>query len=174
MMEENETSTQVFNVCALLRGDGTAANTAQLIVIHGRGVGQKTELNRPRTTIGRRDTNHLILASATVSREHAYVTCEEDRYSIVDIGSRNGVYVNGQKIPPRREWRLSHGDSLALGEQLLLFHCPQRLFNSQGLVEIGIDRNKVKQEVDDLLARFLGSDGGIQRRLVETDKRTTR
>ncbi|EAR22822.1 FHA domain-containing protein [Nitrococcus mobilis] len=174
MTEENDTSTQVFNVCALLRDDGVAANTAQLIVIHGRGVGQKVELNRPRITIGRRDTNHLILASATVSREHAYVACEEDRYSIVDSGSRNGVYVNGQKIPAGREWCLSHGDSLALGEQLLLFHCPQRLFNSQGLFEISIDRGKVKQEVDDLLIRVLGSDGGTQRRLVEADKTTTR
>ncbi len=174
MVEENDTSTQAFNVCALLQDDGGAANTARLIVIHGRGIGQKTELTRPRTTIGRRDTNHFVLASATVSRKHAYIACKEDCYSIVDIGSRNGVYVNGQKIPPRREWRLSHGDSLVLGEQLLLFQCPQRLFNSQGSFEISIDRNKVEQEVDDLLTRFLGSDGGTERRFVETDKTKTR
>lgn len=166
-MEDKESATKVFNVCALLREDGTASNAAQLIVIHGGNIGQKVTLNRPRTDIGRRDTNHLILASATVSREHAYVTCEEDRYFVADAGSRNGIYVNGQQIPAGHRWRLSHGDSLALGEQLLLFHCPERLLNPQGVFDISIDRIRVKQEADDLLARFIASDAQATAHLDE-------
>lgn len=167
-MEDKESSTKVFNVCASLRDDGAASNVARLIVIHGRDTGRMVELNRPRTDIGRRDTNHLILASATVSREHAYIACEENGYFVVDAGSRNGVYVNGQKIPAERGWRLSHGDNLALGEELLLFHCPERLLNPQGVFDICIDRNQVKKEAEDLLARFIGADA--ERRVDEADE----
>lgn len=153
-MEENDTSTKAFHVSAV-RNDGASAPAAQLIVIHGGDVGQNVELNRARTDIGRRETNHLVLASPTVSREHAYLACEDERYFVVDIGSRNGVYVNGQRIPAARAWYLSHGDSLALGEQLLLFHCPERLLNARGSFEINIDRSRVSKEVDDFFAQYI-------------------
>ncbi|MDN5850088.1 MAG: hypothetical protein L0H63_10740 [Nitrococcus sp.] len=43
-MEDEESATRVFDVCALLQGDGTASKAAQLIVIHGGNVGQKVAL----------------------------------------------------------------------------------------------------------------------------------
>ncbi|MDN5850084.1 MAG: FHA domain-containing protein [Nitrococcus sp.] len=167
-MEDKDSATRVLDVCALLQGDGTASIAAQLIVIHGGNVGQKVALNRPRTDIGRRDTNHLVLASATVSREHAHIISEEECYFVADAGSSNGVYVNGQKIPDGHRWCLNHGDIVALGELLLLlFHCPERLLNPQGLFDIAIDRIRVKQEADDLLARFIASDSHTASHLDE-------
>lgn len=168
-MEENDTSTKAFNVDAV-RAEGAAVHAAQLIVIDGCDVGQNVELNRPRTDIGRRETNHLVLASPTVSREHAYVACEDERYFVVDVGSRNGVYVNGQRIPAARAWYLSHGDSLALGEQLLLFHCPERLLDARGSFEISIDRNRVSKEVDEFFAHCIAPAAEREHRPDETDK----
>lgn len=158
-MTDDESSTRVFDVFSLLGDEGGQTRAAQLVVIHGRNVGQRLELSQPRSGIGRRDTNNLVLDSATVSRDHAFIDCEEDSYFVVDAGSRNGVYVNGQKIPPWQRWRLSHGDSLVLGEELLLFHCPERLLNPQRLFDIRIDTDVVRREADDLLARFMVSDG---------------
>lgn len=158
-MTDDEGSTRVFDVFSLLGDEGTQASVAQLVVIHGRNVGQRLELSQPRSGIGRRDTNHLVLDSATVSRVHAYIDCEEDCYFVVDAGSRNGVYVNGHRLAPWQRWRLSHGDSLVLGEEILLFHCPERRLNPQRLFDICIDPEAVRKETDDLLARFMPPGG---------------
>ena len=49
-------------------------------------------------TIGRRTDRDLIIADPRVSRDHASILSEGDDYVIVDIGSKHGTYVNGEKI----------------------------------------------------------------------------
>lgn len=50
-------------------------------------------------TIGRSNTNDVILSDMTVSRQHAQIVRSDyGGYSITDLNSRNGTFVNGQRI----------------------------------------------------------------------------
>jgi hypothetical protein len=62
--------------------------------------------------IGRRKTNDLQLAGSEVSRDHAEVTFDGDRFTLHDRNSRYGTYVNGEQVTERV---LVHGDKVRLG-----------------------------------------------------------
>jgi len=50
-----------------------------------------------------------------VSRRHAAFIAEPDRLMLMDLGSTNGTFVNGQRLQPRRPYRLRHGDEVHIG-----------------------------------------------------------
>jgi pSer/pThr/pTyr-binding forkhead associated (FHA) protein len=62
---------------------------------------------------------------AEISRVHAELEYVGSDWALVDDGlSRNGTYVNGERLSGRR--RLRHGDHLRLGHTALVFHAPDR------------------------------------------------
>jgi sigma-B regulation protein RsbU (phosphoserine phosphatase) len=65
-------------------------------------------------TIGRRETNHLQLVAAEVSREHAELVVNDGRYLLRDRHSRYGTFVGGQSITERQ---LYSGDHIRLGRE---------------------------------------------------------
>src|ERR687897_2349616 len=62
--------------------------------------------------IGRRETNDLRLAGSEVSRDHAEISVEGNRFTLRDRNSRYGTYVNGEQVTDRV---LVHGDKIRLG-----------------------------------------------------------
>ena len=62
--------------------------------------------------IGRRETNDLRLAGSEVSRDHAEIDAQDDKFLIRDRNSRYGTYVNGEQVTERP---LVHGDRIRLG-----------------------------------------------------------
>jgi serine phosphatase RsbU (regulator of sigma subunit)/pSer/pThr/pTyr-binding forkhead associated (FHA) protein len=62
--------------------------------------------------IGRRETNDLRLAGSEVSRDHAEIIIENNRFTLHDRNSRYGSYVNGEQVTERV---LAHGDKVRLG-----------------------------------------------------------
>jgi len=52
----------------------------------------------PVTSIGRWEDNDLVIQDRWISRHHAEVRREDDRYVLHDLGSKNGTSVNGQRI----------------------------------------------------------------------------
>ena len=76
-------------------------------------------LDRPLVRIGRRSSNEIALADTKVSREHARVERAGLRYYLVDLGSTNGVRINGRDAQGRCE--LSPGDVIEIGLQRLRF-----------------------------------------------------
>lgn len=75
-------------------------------------------------TIGRRADNHIALPwDAEVSRVHAQLERVGGDWAVIDDGlSRNGTYVNGERVAGRR--RLRDGDRLCFGETPVLFRAP--------------------------------------------------
>src|SRR5256885_1793340 len=63
--------------------------------------------------IGRTATCDVVLNDPSVSRWHARVRLNGDRCVLIDAGSRNGTYRNGE---PVTETEIADGDSLLLGE----------------------------------------------------------
>ena len=93
------------------------AHMPRLVVLRGPGKGRAFDVfNRAR--IGRLPTNQVHLPGDKISRRHALIAQENGRYFISDLGSRNGVIVNG-RATERAE--LNSGDRIEIGNALLLF-----------------------------------------------------
>jgi sigma-B regulation protein RsbU (phosphoserine phosphatase) len=63
-------------------------------------------------TIGRRTDRDLIIADPRVSRDHAMIVAEGTDYVIVDLGSKHGTFVNGEKV---ERHKLNTNDRVELG-----------------------------------------------------------
>jgi adenylate cyclase len=78
---------------------------------------------RPSWTIGRGRENDIPLADKCASRNHAMIqVMGEDSYFLIDLGSRNGSFLNGRRVTV--PMGLKNGDQITLGESQLEFFCP--------------------------------------------------
>lgn len=91
---------------------------ACLIVRRGPTAGTKFVLDKEVVSIGRNPESDIFLNDISVSRRHAEVRHESGRYSVTDLGSLNGTYLNRQRVD-RSE--LSSGDEVQVGKFKLLF-----------------------------------------------------
>jgi class 3 adenylate cyclase len=81
------------------------------------------EEDQEKVTIGRRVENDIALAwDQEVSREHAQLLRGAEGWTLVDEGSRNGSYLNGQRLSGRHPLR--DGDVLRFGDTVVLFRAP--------------------------------------------------
>jgi sigma-B regulation protein RsbU (phosphoserine phosphatase) len=78
------------------------------------------ELNSERVSIGRSADNDIVLNHRSVSRNHAVLMAvSSGTYQVRDLGSKNGVLLNGSRIKERA--MLADGDRLGLGDRELIF-----------------------------------------------------
>lgn len=90
-----------------------------LVVRSGGGMaGQSFQPPEGRTLIGRSPECAVFLDDVTVSRRHAELTREGDAFTIRDLGSLNGTYVNRQRI---ESVTLEDDDELQVGKYRLTF-----------------------------------------------------
>lgn len=92
-----------------------------LFVIQGRDQGTRFELDRDTVSLGREITNAVQVHDTEVSRRHAEIRREGDGYTLIDLGSSNGCYVNGQRV---QHCELASGDRIQVGRTLMLFTDP--------------------------------------------------
>jgi pSer/pThr/pTyr-binding forkhead associated (FHA) protein len=97
-----------------------------VVLRDGDGRQRIVELTADRSpvTIGRQPASRIALTwDDEVSRAHADVECIGDVWTLVDDGrSRNGSYVNGERLSGRRVLR--HGDVIAIGQTQIEFWEP--------------------------------------------------
>lgn len=89
-------------------------------LIHEEG-GQRNafELGDDPTSIGRHPDSAIPLDNGTVSGKHARIVCESGGFFLEDLGSRNGTFVNEQRVTNRI--RLSHADQIRFGQAACRF-----------------------------------------------------
>src|SRR5437588_1983638 len=80
--------------------------------------GTRHEVDKRRVVIGRSKDCDVQLADANVSRHHAELRQEGAAYWMVDLGSTNGMEVNGKRL---KRAKLRQGDTITLGSTELLF-----------------------------------------------------
>ncbi|HZM89752.1 MAG TPA: DUF3616 domain-containing protein [Blastocatellia bacterium] len=87
--------------------------------------GEKLEylIDKHEVEIGKATHNHITLIDPTVSNTHAIVISRDAGYTIVDLGSRNGTFVNGERLGTQAH-TLRHGDKIQLGQTVLTFRNP--------------------------------------------------
>src|SRR5262245_57974732 len=89
------------------------------------GVGGRVEL-KGACSLGRSDANQIPIADDRVSRRHALIQVQgENEFWLVDFGSRNGTYLNDQRIV--RPTRLRDGDRIKVGHVEFAFRQPQSM-----------------------------------------------
>lgn len=71
-------------------------------------------------TLGRSDDNDVVLADERASRHHARVSAADGGFTITDLGSRHGTYLNGERLTDQGR-ALEPGDAIAIGDQVLRF-----------------------------------------------------
>jgi hypothetical protein len=91
---------------------------ARLEFILGPMANQTLALTEEVTTIGSVAGNTVVLADPAVSRKHAGIRKLEGSYELADLGSTNGVYVNGHKVPKKA---LDPGDIIRVGNTEAVF-----------------------------------------------------
>ena len=78
--------------------------------------GETYPLRSPRTRIGRNSDNDIIVSNDDrISRYHAEILVEGDKLMILDCGSRNGVWLDGERIAMRTE--LKPNNPVRLGKR---------------------------------------------------------
>lgn len=87
--------------------------TRAVIVRSSDDAGRRLALTGSRLTVGRAPSSDLVLTDSTVSRDHAALVLRGDTWWVVDLGSTNGVRVNGLRTS---EQPLGRGDRIEFGD----------------------------------------------------------
>jgi hypothetical protein len=82
------------------------------------GEGRRNVLSGSRVVLGRSREADIVLGDPNVSRRHAELRRDEDGWHVVDLGSTNGIKVNGQRV---EHAGLSPGDRITIGVTDLTF-----------------------------------------------------
>ena len=131
------------NLCASCSGDSVIIDTSPLPakppvlsavpagriprIIRFRASGEQQEyrLDRTEIAIGTAPHNQIVLDDPTVSASHAIISHSGEGYGILDLASRNGTLVNGERLNNRSRV-LQHGDRIQLGETILTYRLTER------------------------------------------------
>ena len=119
---DKEDSTTVFtDINKALRSSDAEAKekNACLLAIGGELNGAILELPLSHITLGRSPSNTYILEFQGISREHLKLEVGEKEVTLIDLGSRNGTYLNNQQV--KRRTLLKKGDVIKIGVIALKF-----------------------------------------------------
>ena len=78
----------------------------------------------PTVTIGRSQKCDFVVPKDDFSREHCLFEIVEEKIYITDLGSKNGVYLDGSRIPAQERIRIKEGTDVLLAETYLLKYFP--------------------------------------------------
>lgn len=90
----------------------------RLILIKGADEGRQFDLTQPVHSVGRDSSSSIRLFDTEVSRRHAEFRLAPGGWRIVDVGSANGTFVNGEPI---KDHVLQPGDRVQIGQSVLVF-----------------------------------------------------
>lgn len=99
--------------------DALRPGTALLIVLRGPNTGARFLLDADEVGSGRHPSSDIFLDDVTVSRRHAVFARSPEGYTVRDIGSLNGTYVNRERID---EQVLEQGDEVQIGKFRLVYY----------------------------------------------------
>jgi uncharacterized protein involved in exopolysaccharide biosynthesis len=88
----------------------------QLVIVNGQGVGRTFPLYSEEVIIGRSPKAQVRLDDHSISSQHAKIVRDRSSYWLVDLGSTNGTFLNGQPVTPKMPVGLSVGDSVQVAE----------------------------------------------------------
>ncbi|KQW52983.1 hypothetical protein ASC77_01370 [Nocardioides sp. Root1257] len=116
--DKAETSDRQLNPVDAAAVDALPSGHALLVVQRGPGSGSRFLLDQDVISAGRHPESEIFLDDVTVSRRHAEFHRQGDSFTVSDVGSLNGTYVNRDRID---RVRLNDGDEVQIGKFRLVF-----------------------------------------------------
>lgn len=145
----------------------------KLKVLFGKNLGQELRVDGPRFFIGRAEDCQLRPKSDLVSRHHCAILVDTSGVAIRDFGSRNGTYVNEQRVVGERE--LNSGDRLKIGPmefELVLAESKKRpkvASVKEAAVRTALDASKEDVDVDQWLTDEEPAAAAAETRAADTE-----
>jgi pSer/pThr/pTyr-binding forkhead associated (FHA) protein len=99
------------------------ANSALLVVHRGPGQGSRFLLDQDLTVAGRHPEADIFLDDVTVSRRHAQFERAGGKFTVSDMGSMNGTYIDGQSTETQQ---LITGMEVMIGKFRLTFYASEK------------------------------------------------
>src|SRR3954451_17472097 len=116
--EKTETSDRQLNPVDAAAVDALPSGHALLVVQRGPGSGSRFLLDQDVISAGRHPESEIFLDDVTVSRRHAEFHRDGESFTVSDVGSLNGTYVNRDRID---RVLLNDGDEVQIGKYRLVF-----------------------------------------------------
>jgi len=98
--------------------EGMPSGAGMLVVKRGPHAGSRFVLSQPATSAGSHPASDIYLDDETVSQRHAEFHCDSGEFRLMDVGSRNGTYVNRELV---QTTQLHNGDEIEIGKFRLVF-----------------------------------------------------
>ena len=93
---------------------------AWLVSLEGTDKGKDYRILKEKTSIGKQDDSDIVIKRDFISRNHAVLTYEDQKFVLTDLHSTNHTYVNEEKISRRI---LRDDDRIKFGETVYKFKC---------------------------------------------------
>jgi pSer/pThr/pTyr-binding forkhead associated (FHA) protein len=113
-----ETSDRQLSPVDAAAVDALPVGSALLVVQKGPGAGSRFLLDQDVINAGRHPDSEIFLDDVTVSRRHAIFNRTGDGFTVSDVGSLNGTYVNRDRI---ETIALTDSDEVQIGKYRLVF-----------------------------------------------------
>ncbi|RJP66267.1 MAG: FHA domain-containing protein [Candidatus Abyssobacteria bacterium SURF_17] len=92
---------------------------AILTLMFGRDVVGTYEISKDKMILGRADDCDVVIDNLAVSRHHAIIEKKESEFTVNDLDSNNGTFINGQRIGGPTP--LNFGDEIGIGKHIVIF-----------------------------------------------------
>jgi pSer/pThr/pTyr-binding forkhead associated (FHA) protein len=115
---KTETGDRALNPVDAAAVDALPTGHALLVVQRGPGSGSRILLDEDVVRAGRHPDSQIFLDDVTVSRHHAEFHRRGDTFTVSDVGSLNGTYVNRDRIDTVQ---LTDSDEVQIGKYRLVF-----------------------------------------------------
>lgn len=135
-----------------------------------RNGAERFALEGAETVIGRHPECDIVIQASAVSRYHARVLHEGERYQVIDSGSRNGTFLNGQLLTGPEELR--EGDRVRISDVELVFHIDevpefaqgssQMTFDGANFGILMVDDHDTKSSSSGSKIEFRSGEGGLK------------
>lgn len=90
---------------------------SRVVIVNGATAGDTYPLKGV-VSMGRAESNTIVLRDAKVSRQHAQIQQQGNEFVVIDLNSSNGTFVNGQRV---EECVLTDGDEIQIGDFVMQF-----------------------------------------------------
>ena len=129
---KSDTSDRQLNAVDAAAVDALPTGHALLVVQRGPGSGSRFLLDKDVISAGRQPDSDIFLDDVTVSRRHVEFRREGEIFSVHDVGSLNGTYVNREPVDSAA---LAGGDEVQIGKFRLVFLTGRRSSGGEAATE---------------------------------------